>query len=132
VSVVTASKHGLEMRPHHSPYSSFAILFRPSLLLLFSSFLPTSHPLSSPYPTSLPPCSRHLTSPHPTPPLSCNPHPDITSTRISSPLFSFPQVVDTSQMRFSEQLALMRGTNILVGVHGAGLMLIMFAADEVL
>jgi capsular polysaccharide biosynthesis protein len=35
-------------------------------------------------------------------------------------------------MRFSEQLALMRSTNILVGVHGAGLMFIMFAADEVL
>lgn len=34
-------------------------------------------------------------------------------------------------MSFSDQLALIRRTNILVGVHGAGLMFIMFAAEEV-
>ena len=34
-------------------------------------------------------------------------------------------------MSFSDQLTLIRGTNILVGVHGAGLMFIMFAAEEV-
>mmetsp|Transcript_19965 Transcript_19965/g.28603 ORF Transcript_19965/g.28603 Transcript_19965/m.28603 type:complete len:582 (+) Transcript_19965:16-1761(+) len=39
-------------------------------------------------------------------------------------------VVDTSSMKFSEQLKLIRNTNVLVGVHGAGLMFIMFAADE--
>lgn len=39
-------------------------------------------------------------------------------------------VVDTAKMTFREQLTLIRNTNILVGVHGAGLMFIMFAADE--
>jgi hypothetical protein len=39
-------------------------------------------------------------------------------------------IVDTSKMAYSEQLALIRKTNVLVGVHGAGLMLIMFAANE--
>jgi hypothetical protein len=39
-------------------------------------------------------------------------------------------VVDTAKMTFREQLTIIRSTNILVGVHGAGLMLIMFAADE--
>ena len=34
-------------------------------------------------------------------------------------------------MTFEEQLKLVRGTNVLVGVHGAGLMYIMFAAEEV-
>ena len=42
-----------------------------------------------------------------------------------------PQVVDTARMSFADQLRLVRGTNILVGVHGAGLMFIMFAAEEV-
>mmetsp|Transcript_30022 Transcript_30022/g.28699 ORF Transcript_30022/g.28699 Transcript_30022/m.28699 type:complete len:155 (-) Transcript_30022:228-692(-) len=39
-------------------------------------------------------------------------------------------VVDTSHMTFSDQLKLVRSTNILIGIHGAGLMLIMFAAEE--
>ena len=34
-------------------------------------------------------------------------------------------------MPFEEQLRLIRGTNVLVGIHGAGLMFIMFAAEEV-
>lgn len=33
-------------------------------------------------------------------------------------------------MNFVEQLKAIRNTNILVGIHGAGLMLIMFAAEE--
>jgi len=40
------------------------------------------------------------------------------------------EVVDTSTMPYGQQLALIRRTNVLVGVHGAGLMLIMFAANE--
>lgn len=39
-------------------------------------------------------------------------------------------VVDTGAMSYYEQLKLIRNTNILVGIHGAGLMLIMFAAEE--
>ena len=39
-------------------------------------------------------------------------------------------IVDTGDMPFGEQLELIRRTNILVGVHGAGLMLILFAANE--
>ena len=39
-------------------------------------------------------------------------------------------VVDFSQMSFADQLKLIRRTNIMVGVHGAGLMHIMFAAEE--
>jgi protein O-GlcNAc transferase len=39
-------------------------------------------------------------------------------------------VVDTAKMSFYEQLKLVRSTNILIGVHGAGLMFIMFAAEE--
>lgn len=39
-------------------------------------------------------------------------------------------VVDTAKMSFSEQLTLIRNTNILIGIHGAGLMFIMFAAEE--
>eukprot|EP01038_Epipyxis_sp_PR26KG_P005446 gene5446-7539_t len=39
-------------------------------------------------------------------------------------------VVDTAKMSYYEQLKLIRGTNVLVGVHGAGLMFIMFAAEE--
>lgn len=39
-------------------------------------------------------------------------------------------VVDTSSMSYFEQLKLIRNTNVLVGIHGAGLMFIMFAADE--
>jgi capsular polysaccharide biosynthesis protein len=41
------------------------------------------------------------------------------------------QVVDTAKMSFTEQLTLIRNTNILIGIHGAGLMFIMFAAEEV-
>ena len=39
-------------------------------------------------------------------------------------------VVDTAKLPFAKQLELVRSTNILIGVHGAGLMLILFAADE--
>lgn len=39
-------------------------------------------------------------------------------------------VVDTSTMSYYDQLKLIRNTNVLVGVHGAGLMFIMFAAEE--
>lgn len=39
-------------------------------------------------------------------------------------------VIDSSKIPFREQLIIIRNTNILVGVHGAGLMLIMFAAEE--
>mgnify|MGYP003385764303 CR=1 FL=1 len=41
------------------------------------------------------------------------------------------QVVDTAKMSFTEQLSLIRHTNVLIGIHGAGLMFIMFAAEEV-
>ena len=41
------------------------------------------------------------------------------------------QVVDTAKMSFYDQLKLVRGSNIIIGVHGAGLMFIMFAAEEV-
>ena len=41
------------------------------------------------------------------------------------------QVVDTAKMSFTEQLTLIRNTNVLIGIHGAGLMFIMFAAEEV-
>eukprot|EP01032_Pedospumella_encystans_P018298 gene18298-20835_t len=40
------------------------------------------------------------------------------------------RVVDTAKMSYSEQLKLIRNTNVLIGIHGAGLMFIMFAADE--
>lgn len=40
------------------------------------------------------------------------------------------EVVDTAQLPYSKQLEIIRRTNVLVGVHGAGLMLIMFAANE--
>ena len=40
------------------------------------------------------------------------------------------EVVDTATMPYGKQLELIRRTNVLVGVHGAGLMLIMFAANE--
>lgn len=40
------------------------------------------------------------------------------------------QVIDGGAMSFRKQLEIIRSTNILVGVHGAGLMNIMFAADE--
>ena len=39
-------------------------------------------------------------------------------------------IVDTATLPFSKQLELIRRTNILVGIHGAGLMLILFAAKE--
>ena len=42
------------------------------------------------------------------------------------------EVVDFAKLDFLEQIKLVRNTNILVGIHGAGLMLIMFAAEEVL
>jgi len=38
--------------------------------------------------------------------------------------------VDLAQMSFAEQLHAMRKTNVLVGVHGAGLMLVVFTAEE--
>jgi hypothetical protein len=40
------------------------------------------------------------------------------------------QVVDTAKMSFYDQIKLIRSTNVLVGIHGAGLMFIMFAAEE--
>jgi len=39
-------------------------------------------------------------------------------------------VVDQAKMSYGDQLRLMRSANVLVGVHGAGLMFIMFAAEE--
>ena len=39
-------------------------------------------------------------------------------------------IVDLSDLTFAQQLKLVRESNILVGVHGAGLMHIMFAAEE--
>jgi len=39
-------------------------------------------------------------------------------------------VVDQARMSYGEQLKLIRSANVLVGVHGAGLMFIMFAAEE--
>ena len=38
--------------------------------------------------------------------------------------------VDLADMSFAEQLNAMRKTNVLVGVHGAGLMLVVFTAEE--
>jgi capsular polysaccharide biosynthesis protein len=40
-------------------------------------------------------------------------------------------VVDLAGMSYKDQLTLVRSSNVLVGVHGAGLMNIMFAAEEV-
>lgn len=40
------------------------------------------------------------------------------------------RVVDLAALSFREQVTIMRGTNVLVGVHGAGLMHIMFTAEE--
>ena len=40
------------------------------------------------------------------------------------------KVVDMAAMSYYDQLKLIRSTNVLVGIHGAGLMFIMFAADE--
>jgi hypothetical protein len=39
-------------------------------------------------------------------------------------------IVDLAEMSFLEQIKLMRRTNVLVGVHGAGLTHIMYTADE--
>lgn len=39
-------------------------------------------------------------------------------------------VIDAAKMTFTEQLTTIRHSNVLVGVHGAGLMFVMFAADE--
>jgi hypothetical protein len=39
-------------------------------------------------------------------------------------------VVDMAGMSYGEQLKMIRNSNIVVGVHGAGLMLVMFAAEE--
>jgi len=40
------------------------------------------------------------------------------------------EIADTAKMPYAQQLQLARKTNVLVGVHGAGLMLILFAANE--
>ncbi|GMI11922.1 hypothetical protein TrVE_jg12538 [Triparma verrucosa] len=40
------------------------------------------------------------------------------------------KVVDLAGMPYKEQIRLIRSTNVLVGVHGAGLMNIIFAAEE--
>lgn len=40
-------------------------------------------------------------------------------------------VVDLAKMPFAEQISLVRKSNVLVGIHGAGLMHILFAAEEV-
>lgn len=39
-------------------------------------------------------------------------------------------IVDTATLTYREQLSLIRNSNVLIGIHGAGLMMIMFAADE--
>ena len=39
-------------------------------------------------------------------------------------------VIDQAKMSFSEQLRMIRSANVLTGVHGAGLMFIMYAAEE--
>lgn len=39
-------------------------------------------------------------------------------------------VIDLASMSYRDQLRTMRGSNILIGVHGAGLTWIMFAAEE--
>jgi len=39
-------------------------------------------------------------------------------------------ITDLAKLSFGEQLKIVRNTNVMVGVHGAGLMFIMFAADE--
>ena len=40
------------------------------------------------------------------------------------------EMVDTATLPFGKQLELIRRTSVLIGVHGAGLMLILFAAEE--
>jgi len=40
------------------------------------------------------------------------------------------QTVNLADMTFAQQLAVMRRTNVYIGVHGAGLMLTMFTAEE--
>jgi hypothetical protein len=55
----------------------------------------------------------------------------LSSLSLSLPLSSLClQVEDTAKLSFEDQLKLIRNTNILIGIHGAGLMYIMFAADE--
>lgn len=39
-------------------------------------------------------------------------------------------VVDMAELSIEEQLRIVRGSNVLVGVHGAGLMNILYAAEE--
>lgn len=39
-------------------------------------------------------------------------------------------IVDLATLSYGEQLKLIRNSNVLVGIHGAGLMFIMFAAEE--
>lgn len=40
------------------------------------------------------------------------------------------KAVEPAKMSFADQLKMIRSTNVMVGIHGAGLMFIMFAADE--
>jgi len=40
------------------------------------------------------------------------------------------EIADLAKMSFAEQLKTIRQTNVYIGIHGAGLMLIMFAAEE--
>lgn len=39
-------------------------------------------------------------------------------------------IIDGAKMSYGEQLKLIRNSNVLIGIHGAGLMFIMFAAEE--
>ena len=41
------------------------------------------------------------------------------------------QIVEFANLPFEEQLKIVRNTSVLIGVHGAGLMNILYAADEV-
>ena len=54
---------------------------------------------------------------------------EVVATLASANMLTYT-VADTARMPYAEQLALIRRTNILIGVHGAGLMLILFAANE--
>lgn len=39
-------------------------------------------------------------------------------------------VIDMAKMSYADQLRMIRSSNVIVGIHGAGLMFIMFAAEE--
>ena len=54
---------------------------------------------------------------------------DVINVLNEGNMFTY-QVIDSASLSFEEQLKIIRNANILIGVHGAGLMHILFAAEE--